>query len=468
MNPIARLYSELNYKEVCNILGIAPALRGPAKKAQIAEIRLYYDLHEATNHRFTLAPLGYKANKQNLVQQKRQQKRQEKIERGIIIIRKNYEIDLANKKGKHEKDRVYQVLLWFLENSNDSDETGYISGFFSCLKFMRAVGDLEALYQAYPRDVVVQANQLIGDKLRQRYKNYTDDLVQRKLLTRKCHYLLSDDNHLTEDDYNRFSNLAMEDINRHYGCNATKFTVQMNPSHKEKFDQRMKKYIEAAFDSTIRCKVTRYSVLDSGGQITQQFYDEVMVFFIEVMRETVLRSVREHKTDYHDEFLRQLLDFIQEYMVYVSPQGEEIRTRDDMIEREAGGAYRDNACVCLRYCEGNLYTVKSDDPYHQLYYGMTSFLKAAPVLGKLPETKPFEWYASDEKGINKVAVVDIVAERSAKEVEEARARVEPYLENPELQKSDNFWYRWCASSYVQAVDRQRQDMFRLFRAGLMD
>ena len=413
MKEISKLHSNLSYTQVCELLGIPPAIRGKARDAQIVEIQRECYLHKHKNNRYTLAPINYlqvKQDKQTARQQEQIQKRLDKIAKGIINTYKYHEIDLDRK--NYNSRAMQQLVLWFIEKHEHTSKTAYMSGFFSCLKYLDAIGNLPALYERYPRDVVVYADHLIVDRFGRRFNSYMNTLLDKGRISRECYYELANGKSIFEEDYNYFREIVIEEMIKD-GMKADVFTVHFYPWHKEIFDLRIERYIHEALESKVCLKYTQYATDEALVNISQLDYDKLMVLFVEIMRESLLRSIRDKEAgddfflgEIDPEFQSWLLKFIEEFVVYISPQGEEIRTLDDVIDREANGDYQENACASIYATKRNIFTVANDNPYHPIRFNQLDFIRKAPLLGEaqakraIPADNALKGWNTDEKKIN--------------------------------------------------------------------
>ena len=285
---------------------------------------------------------------------------------------------------------MQRLILWFIGNHTRTSATDYISDFFSCLKHLILPEDLQTLYEKYPRDVVVYADEIIIRKLRSLYGSYLRKLLKQERITRDSEYVPTNGESISEDDYNHFRDIAISEINQNTVMNVDRFTIQYNPHHNEAFHQYMRKYLHDAFGGESYYKYTCYTLNESIESISQLEYDRIMVYFIEVLRETLLRSVwaKNSHTSWqrgflHPNFKDWVLKYIDEFVSYVSSQGEEIRTLDDLIEKEVQGDYWEETCAHARL-GGDIYKISKDNLYHPIHFGKYRCLAEKPLFGKEP------------------------------------------------------------------------------------
>jgi len=192
-----------------------------------------------------------------------------------------------------------------------------------------------------------------------------------------------------------------------------------------------------------------------------------MVHYVEIMRESLLRRVRRFNSTnsfaakfYHPDYKQYLLDFINDFMVYVSPQGEEIRTLEEVLAKEARGEYEE-APACYRIYNGDFYAVSHDNPDHPLYWGEEYFRRQAPEFQPERDEAPESidctgtvWKPDTQK------IVDFVERRHEKKLAEAKARLERYEQDPEL-KGKRGGAAFAAALYVEAEREMNCDMHRM-------
>jgi len=395
MKKIAKLHDRLSYKKVCELLGITPAQQGPAKDAQIEEIQKENYLHEHKNRTWTLAPLGYKEGQEAVREQNqatKKQEREEKIKRGIIIVRKNYTINL-NDSRVYKPEEMRRLMLWHIGSVAlaAQTETAYIASFFACLKFFAGIQGFQSWYELYPREVVMYGGDMILERFKDRYKSYLRSLFKNNRILWECGYRLYNRNTISENEHDFWQNFVMEEMRKdsRIVCKVNEKTIQRDPRLKKLLEPRLRGYIAKTFGSDIRYKRTFLTPCGCIEDISQLEYEKIMVYFIEVMRESMLKSIRDKNSHTSTmkgyicpEFKEPLLDFINEFVMYVSPQGEEIRTLDDVIDKEACGDYQREEHTQARDFDADIYAVREDNKFHAFYNDNFHFLTKAPLFGE--------------------------------------------------------------------------------------
>lgn len=263
-----------------------------------------------------------------------------------------------------------------------------------------------------------------------------------------------------EDAIAPFRKVVIEEMQQRYP-KANGYTIQYNYWHKTKFQEGFNEYIAKTYNDTIRCKLTEYTPLSEPLMVTQLEYDRTMAHYIEIMRETLLRKTSRFNSDngfredfYHPEYKQSLSDFINEFMVYVTPQGEEIRSLDDVYDKEERGEYREEAPALFCSCSYDFYAVHKDNEYHSLYMGLwggTEFRKKPPVLGIEKAEQPISIDTSKWK-LNKKIITETVLVENTTEVLMAMSKLIKTMEHP---KSENdIWtaakaYRSTCENLIQ-------------------
>lgn len=180
MRVITNKHCLSSYKALCAFLKIAPAQRGSQEKEyQLNMIAENYYLKRHANNKFTIAPLGYEAVRTAARDLEGQRKRQEKKENGSLVEHIRYSNDLNNNKKKYDNKAIEHIMLYSFQENSFNTQTSYISNFFSCVKYIRALEDLDTFYVRYSRDIVAEADIMIRNMLANRFGVSAQRLIER-------------------------------------------------------------------------------------------------------------------------------------------------------------------------------------------------------------------------------------------------------------------------------------------------
>ena len=328
------------------------------------------------------------------------------------------------------------------------------------------------LYERYARSVVVYADYLICRYLLRRFDAAVKHLIKQNRLKRTVFCVLKNKREISASDYNFFQNLVLTKMNED-GIAASVYTVQFNYFHEDEFDKRLNKCLSVAYESTSHYRRTIYDVIGAVEEITQMECDRTMTALIEIMRESLLFGIRQCNSDnsyhskyIHSKFKQALLDYINEFMIYISPQGEEIYTLQDWKKKAANEEYSENTLSHDYFNEANIYAIKNNNKHHPLYLGDKNFLREEPVLGEKPveryERLGFgEGFEEEPYEPDVGQISSYVLEQDQKTVNEAIAKAAPYMLDPELGEKDPVKRTWYVNEYTNALYKMNEDESRL-------
>lgn len=207
-----------NYKEMCEFLGMEPALRGSEREKQLYELRNHYDIEKHKSGRYSITYLSQK-----------EQKRREGIASGKIKVIDGYEVNLKSP-NCYEHTGIDKVILHCALNCKaETFAEFYAQCFGQCGYFQHILSDsldeqysfkaLLKLYRIYEDEMdggslltLSATDELMRSRLKEKIENCLDNLERKKFIKVNERYLLSNKTYVLAETVQPYVDQAYKNL----------------------------------------------------------------------------------------------------------------------------------------------------------------------------------------------------------------------------------------------------------------